>query len=101
MKLLLITAIAEFENDIKTMLKKARVKSFSYKNVIGHNDISEESIETNWFASEMNETNSILFYAFVNKENVDLLFDLVKDFNNKQETASHIHVASVSIEKSN
>jgi len=101
MKLLLITAITEFESDIKNMLKNAKVKSFSYKNVVGYNDVSEEAIETNWFASEMNETDSILFYAFVDKENVDLFFEIVKDFNAKQETFSQIHVASLNIEKSN
>lgn len=101
MKLVIITAIQEFENDIKTMLKKAKVKSFTHTDVMGYNDISEESLATNWFANEMNKTDSILFYAFVNKENVDLLFDLVKDFNAKQKSLSNIHVASLNIEKSN
>lgn len=74
MKLLIITAIAIFEKDIKQMLKEAEVKTFTYKEVKGYNDISEEAIEKNWFASEINETESILFYAFVKKENVDNLF---------------------------
>ena len=68
---------------------------------MGYKDVSEEFIETNWFASEMNETESILFYAFVKKENVDLLFQLVADFNAKQETKVQVNVASLNIEKSN
>lgn len=101
MKLLIITAISAFEKDIKKMLKQAEVKTFSYKEVKGYNDISEEALENNWFASEINETESILFYAFVKKENVDLLFDLVCSFNSKQEILSHIHIAVLNIEKSN
>ncbi len=101
MKLLIITAITEFEKDIKSLLKKANVKAFSYRNVMGYKDVSEEFIESNWFASEMNETESLLFYAFVKKENVDLLFQLVADFNAKQETKAQINVASLNIEKSN
>jgi hypothetical protein len=101
MKLLIITAITEFENDIKSMLKKASVKAFSYRKVTGYRDVSEEFIESNWFASEMNETESLLFYAFVKKENVDLLFQLVADFNAKQETKAQVNVASLNIEKSN
>jgi hypothetical protein len=101
MKLLIITAVAAFEKDIKKMLQKAAVKSFSYRDVKGFTDISEEGFEKNWFGSEINETNSILFYAFVNKENVDPLFDLVSVFNEKQETRSKIHLAVVNIEKSN
>jgi hypothetical protein len=83
------------------MLKKANVKAFSYRKVTGYRDVSEEFIESNWFASEMNETESLLFYAFVKKENVDLLFQLVADFNAKQETKAQVNIAALNIEKSN
>ena len=101
MKLLIITAIKEFEKDIKLQLKQADVKTFSYKEVTGYRDSTEDNIESNWFSSEMNQTESILFYAFVKKENVDMLFELINAFNSKQKTLSHIHVAVINIEKSN
>jgi len=101
MKLLIITAITAFENDIKAMLQKANISTYTFSNVTGFRDISEEAISSNWFASEMNETESILFYAFVRKENVLLLFNLVNEFNVAQETHSHIHVAQLNIEQSN
>ena len=77
MKLVLITAIAEFEKEVKKMLKEAKVKSYSYRDVKGFRDASEEGVETNWFGTEMNEIESIVFYAFVSKENVSILFDLM------------------------
>jgi hypothetical protein len=101
MKLLILTAIESFEKEIKMILKKANVKIYSFKKVTGFKDISEVAIENNWFATEINETKSILFYAFVRKENVDLCFDLVTDFNTKQKSLSHIHIAILNIEKSN
>ena len=101
MKLLIITAVVEFEKDIKQMLKKAHVKTFTFKEVKGFTDLSEEAIESNWFAGDIHETESILFYAFVKKENIDPLFDLVNDFNAKQVTKSNIHIAVLNIEKSN
>ena len=101
MKLVIITAIKQFEKDIKLQLKKAEVKTFSFKEVKGYRDSTEEAVESNWFSSEMNQTESILFYAFVKKENVDMLFELIKDFNSTQKTMSHIHVAVLNIEKSN
>ncbi|WP_333876764.1 hypothetical protein [Flavobacterium sp.] len=101
MKLLIITAIAEFEKDIKKLLKNAEVVTFSYRDVTSYKDVSEEFIETNWFASEMNETESLLFYAFVKKENVDLLFQWVADFNAKQTTKAHVQVAVLHVEKMN
>ncbi len=101
MKLLIITAITAFENDIKAMLQKANISTYTFSNVTGFSDISEEAISSNWFASEMNETESILFYAFVRKENAMLFFNLVNEFNAAQETHSHIHVAQLNIEQSN
>jgi hypothetical protein len=101
MKLLIITAITAFENDIKAMLQKANISTYTFSNVTGFRDISEEAMKSNWFALEMNETESILFYAFVRKENVMLFFNLVNEFNVSQETQSHIHVAELNIEQSN
>ena len=101
MKLLLITAVAEFEKEVKQILKKAQVKTFSYREVTGYRDTSEDAIESNWFGTEMNENESIMFYAFVEKENVDLGCNAITEFNAKQETLSHIHSAVINIEKSN
>ena len=99
MKLLIITAIKAYEKEIKQLLKQAHVKTYTYKSVTGFRDVSEESIESNWFANEMNETESILFYAFVKKDNVDLFINSVEGFNNKQETLSRVHVAVLNIER--
>ncbi len=101
MKLVLITAIAEFEKDVKNMLKEAKVKSYSYKEVKGFRDASEENIESNWFGSEMNETDSVVFYAFILQQNLDTLFDEVIQFNKNQETISKVHLAVLSVEKYN
>jgi nitrogen regulatory protein PII len=100
MKLLLITAVKEFEKEIKQLLKKASVQSFSYQEVKGFKNSTGEAVESNWFGSEMNETDSILFYAFTAKEKVDTLFELVEYFNMEQESLSHIHIAVLNIEKS-
>ena len=99
MKLLLITAINAFKKDIKNILKKAEVKTYSYKDVTGFRDASELSIKDNWFSNDMNEGDAIVFYAFVKKENVDLVFEKVHIFNDKQETLSTIPVAVLNIEK--
>ncbi|MBE0391578.1 hypothetical protein [Flavobacterium sp. PL002] len=101
MKLLIITAISSFDSEVKRMLKQSDVKTFTYKTVTGFKDLSEEAIESNWFGSESNESESILYYAFVKKEKVDLFFQLIDIFNEEQKTASHIHVAVLNIEKSN
>jgi len=101
MKLVIITSSIDYQKDIKAILKKAEVKSYSFKEVTGFMDFSDTATPENWFASEVNETESILFYAFVKKENVATLFQWVTKFNSAQESLSHIQIAVLNIEKSN
>lgn len=101
MKLVLITAIAEFEKEVKKMLKEAKVKSYSYRDVKGFRDASEEGVEDNWFGSEMNETDSVMFYAFILQHHLDALIEKINTFNKNQEFASKVHLAVLSVEKYN
>lgn len=98
---MVITAIREYKKDILKMLRVAGVKNFSYREVTGFQDNSGDEVGLNWFASEMNENESILFYAFVNKEIVEPFFSLVNVYNSQQGNESRIHIAVLSIEKSN
>lgn len=99
MKLLIVTSIKAFEKEVKSVLKKADVKTYSYRDVTGYRDASELSIQANWFANDMNEGEAILFYAFVKKENVDMVFDMVTAFNEKEASLSSVHVAVINIER--
>ncbi len=99
MKLLIITSIKAFGEDVKSILKKADVKTYSYRDVTGYRDASELSMQANWFANDMNEGEAILFYAFIKKENVDIVFDMVATFNGNEASLSSIHVAVMNIER--
>ncbi|REE79982.1 hypothetical protein BX611_2883 [Lutibacter oceani] len=101
MKLLIITAVKVFEKEVKMILKKSDIKIFSYTDIKGFRDSTEESVESNWFASEMNESQSIMFYSFADKEKTDVLFNYVNEFNTTQKTLSKIHVVILNVEKSN
>ncbi len=101
MKLIIITAIREFDAEVKKQLKKAEVSSFSFKNVSGYRDNSNDALESNWFSGEMNTTESTLFFAFVATDKVEKLFEGIRAFNAKQETLSHIHIAVLNVEQSN
>jgi late competence protein required for DNA uptake (superfamily II DNA/RNA helicase) len=101
MKLLIITAIRVFEKEIKHILKKSDIKIFSFANINGFRDTTEESVESNWFASEMNQNESILVYAFATQEKTELVFKYANEFNETQKTLSKIHVVVLNVEKSN
>lgn len=98
MKLVLITAVASFKKEIQHMLKQAGVKTYSYRDVTGFKDLSEEALASNWFGSEIHENESIAFYVFVPKESMEKLMHLVTEFNHQLETRSKVHLASFQIE---
>lgn len=100
MKFAVITAIKSFEKDIKKILKQARILSYSYQSVVGFRDSSLEDVESNWFGSEMNESESILFFIFIRKEELDVLFEKVIKFNEESDSVSKIHISVLGIEKS-
>lgn len=100
MKLAVITAVKSFEKDIKKILKQARILSYSYQHVVGFRDSSLEDVESNWFGSEMNESESILFFIFIRKEELEVLFEKVVKFNKESDSVSKIHISVLGIEKS-
>lgn len=100
MKLIIITAVQEFEKQIKKILFKSNTKVFSYMPITGYKDISLDTYKENWFGGDMPESESVVFMAFVPEENVDVLFDNFKEFNDNDKFSSRIHVATVNLERS-
>ena len=99
MKLLLMTAIREFEKNVKDILNHSGVKSFSYQYVKGYKNESDGTAD-NWFGASHAEIDSVLFTVFVEARFVDEIYRKVEFFNSKQKTLSHIHVATLELEKS-
>ena len=62
MKLLLITAIEEFEKDVINILKNSRLKAFSYQSVKGFKNDKNEM--KNWFGKDDIAVDSLLFTVF-------------------------------------
>lgn len=100
MKLVILTAIKEFEKEIKQILIQSQTKVFSYLPATGYKDISLESFNENWFGEEINEDESIIFLAFVPIDYVNNIYEKVEKFNANDEFTSRIHVATIELEKS-
>lgn len=62
MKLLLITAIEEFEKDVINILKNSRLKAFSYQSVKGFKNDKNEM--KNWFGKYDIAVDSLLITVF-------------------------------------
>ena len=99
MKLLLITAIEEFETDVINILKHSGVKSFSYQSVKRYRN--EKNEMSNWFGKDDIAVNSLLFTVFSDCNCVDDIYKNVNEFNQKQKTVSRIHIATINLENEN
>ena len=100
MELLMITAVQAYEKDIKQLLKKNEVTAFSHMEVTGYKDLSDEPKAPNWFASDVGEHRSALFYAFVPADRVDPILRDVAHFNQDQQARSYVHAAVLDIKQS-
>ena len=99
MKLLIITAVEEYEKGVKHILNHSGVKSFSSQKVKGYKNNSDSDSE-NWFGASHQEIDSLIFFVFVEETFTEEICRRVEMFNTKQESKSNIHVAKIHIEKS-
>lgn len=101
MELLIITAVKTFEKKVKKLLQEHSVTAYSYSSVIGFRKPNEQEQISNWFGSEVNEIDSLLFFAFVTENTANRIMEAVKEENKKCEVQSKIHLAVTPITKHN
>lgn len=99
MKLVIVTAVEEFQKDILKLFKQAHIENFSSSDIDGYKNGSSILMASNWFSGEKVGNESSMFFSFTDEENIDALFSLIKEFNNKLETNNPIKAIVVPIEK--
>ena len=99
MKLVIVTSVEEFQNDILKLFKKANIENFSSAEIDGHKEMNSILMTSNWFSSQKGSNESLLFFSFTDDNQIDALFNLIKDFNSKTETNNPIKAVVVPIEK--
>lgn len=99
MKLVIVTVVAQFEKEILPLFKKANIESFSSSDIDGYKNPTSVVRTSSWFPSEKSGVESSLFFSFTEEENIDLLFELIKEFNANLETNNPIKAVVVPIER--
>jgi len=99
MKLLMVTSVEEFHDDILQLFKKAEINNFSESDIGGHKTIASVVSTSNWFAAGKTGTQSILFFSFTEEKNIDLIFGLLKEYNKQIETNNPIKAVVLPIER--
>ena len=99
MKLVIVTSVKEFHNDIAKLFKKGNIKNYSKLDIEGYKNGNLSELSSNWFASDKHGNESNMFFSFTEEDNIDALFELIKEFNQSIETNNPIRAIVVPIEK--
>ena len=99
MKLVMVTAVQEFQKDVLKLFKKANIESFSSSDIDGYKNGSSLLMASNWFSGEKGGNESSMFFSFTEDENIDTLFSLVTEFNTKLETNNPLKAIVIPIER--
>ena len=81
MKMVIITAVEEYEKKVLKLLKAAGIESFSGSHIDGYKNAPSVLMNSSWFPSERSGASSSLFFSFTDEEKVNELFRLIKSNN--------------------
>jgi len=99
MKLVLVTAVEEFQKQVLNIFQKANIENLSSSEIDGHKNNASVLKASTWFSGEKIGNESCLFFSFTDDKRIDDLFDLIKEFNNNLETNNPIKAIVVPVEK--
>lgn len=99
MKLVIVTAVEQFQKDVLKLFKEANIESFSGSEIDGYKNASSFLMNSSWFPSEKSGAESSMFFSFTEDEKINSLFNLIEVFNKNLETNNPIKAAVVPIEK--
>ncbi|WP_341220386.1 hypothetical protein [Polaribacter atrinae] len=99
MKLVLVTAVEEFQKEVLKIFKKANIKNFSSSDIDGYKNSPELLMASSWFSGEKSGNESRMFFSFTEKEKIDDLFKLMEEFNKELKTNNPLKAIVLPIEK--
>ncbi|WP_166383443.1 hypothetical protein [Polaribacter sp. 11A2H] len=99
MKLVIVTAVEEFQKEVLKIFKKANIENFSSSDIDGHKNVPQLLKASNWFSAEKNGNESIMFFSFTEAEKIDGLFVLIEDFNKNIKTNNPLKAIVLPIER--
>ncbi|GAA4944322.1 hypothetical protein GCM10023314_16670 [Algibacter agarivorans] len=99
MKLVMVTAVEEFQKEVLKLFKRANIENFSSSDIDGYKNGASILMASNWFSGIKGGNESTLFFSFTDDEHIDNLFKLIEEFNTNLETNNPLKAVVVPIEK--
>lgn len=100
MKLLVVTSLKEYQKKVAHILDQAGIAVFSVSEVVGFKDHQTASLLDNWFSSGNEQFDSIFLFSFTEETKADRAIELVKQYNQENETGFPVHAFTVAVDKS-
>ncbi|MBZ5855613.1 hypothetical protein [Flavihumibacter profundi] len=101
MKLFIITCLKEYQEDVQKIFKKALINAFSVTDVIGFKD---NNLHPNplgeWFASGDEKFDSVMIFSFTTEENAENGLELIRIYNETNNSGFPVRAFLVPVEKS-
>lgn len=98
MKLIIVTGIVEYRDDIAAMFKKAQVPVFTESETTGHNNIMPVNLQNNWFGKDRETYQAVMFFSFTGEEQAAQLMSSVDAHNKQTELSFPIHAFILPVE---
>lgn len=100
MKLIIILSNHAYEDDLKKILKESGVLVFSSDRIEGFHLNGNKDLRDNWFGAGKQSEDSVMLFAFSDKEKIEQVFTAVEDYNAKDEVNSKVHAFMLNVEAS-
>jgi len=99
MKLLIVMGMQEHQAELSKMFKESNTPIYSKLDVEGCKTGSKQVDMANWFGDSINGDLSIMFFAFVPKQNADNILKKVTQFNADEDRIAPLHAFQLPVEK--
>lgn len=81
MKLLIVTCLKDFQQDVSKLFGEAGIKVFSVTETVGFKDGRDPDLMASWFSSGNEAYDSLFLFSFTGQEQAEKAMALVKLFN--------------------
>lgn len=99
MKLVIVTAVEEFNRELQSLFKKAKIENFSSSEIDGFKTLPLPIDTASWVTGVRSGADSMMFFSFTKSKKIEVLFSLINDFNKNIETNNPVRAIVVPIEK--
>jgi hypothetical protein len=99
MKLLIVTAVEQFQKEVLKLFKQAGIDTFSTSAIDGYKLTNPIMATQSWFPGEKRGSDSLMFFSFTQDEKIEPFFKLIQSYNHTLDTNNPVRVIVVAVEQ--